>query len=373
MVLNGAKVHPGPIRGGVFARFMNTRPTEQSGSHAFDRIATRKVAVDPEDPDAEILDQAVAVMLRGGLVAFATETVYGLGAVATDSDAVARIFAAKGRPAVNPLIVHVAGIAQARECTAEWPGAAETLARRFWPGPLSLVLSRSPIIPDLVTAGRETVAVRAPAGKVARGLIERLGKPIAAPSANRTNRVTSTRAEHVLEDLDGLVDLILDSGPTTIGLESTVLDLTSSPPLILRPGPISRMEIVAALTGERVQACDLTESPERPTSPGLMPVHYAPRTAAFRLERKERLPAEVSENIAVIVLGEPRNLPGIGANRYFRLETPQRAARSLYDVLHQCDALGVESIVVLMPPDLPDWQAIRDRLLRATRPLAKTE
>ncbi|MGO9463416.1 MAG: L-threonylcarbamoyladenylate synthase [Isosphaeraceae bacterium] len=334
---------------------------------------TRMVNVNPERPDPDILDQAAAVMLRGGLVAFATETVYGLGAVATDSDSVARIFAAKGRPAVNPLIVHVGGIEEARECTAIWPDAAQVLASRFWPGPLSLVLYRSEVIPDLVTAGRETVAVRAPSGKVVQGLIERLGKPIAAPSANLANRITSTRAEHVLADLTGRVDLILDSGPTRIGLESTVLDLTTSPPRVLRPGPIGRVEIEAALSGDHVRACELSERPERPASPGQMPVHYAPRTPAFRVERRELLPGRMSENVAVILLGEPRELAGILPRRLFHLETPDTAAGSLYDVLHECDSLGAESILVVMPPDRPDWQAIRDRMLRATRPIGHAE
>jgi L-threonylcarbamoyladenylate synthase len=336
-------------------------------------IFTHVLSIDPDNPDPGVLDQAVAVMLRGGLVAFATETVYGLGAIATDRESVARIYAAKERPAVNPVIVHVAGVAQARECTAEWPATAEILASRFWPGPLSLVLLRASIIPDLVTAGRETVAVRAPAGEVVEGLIERLGKPIAAPSANRSNRVSPTRAEHVLADLDGRVDLILDSGPTQIGLESTVLDLTSSPPRILRPGPVGQMQLEAALHGGLVQACDLSKLPDRPASPGLLPVHYAPKTPAFRLERHDRISTAISEHRAVIVLGEAPQPAEFGSDRVFRLETPETAARTLYDVLHRCDALGVEAILVVMPPDLPPWQAIRDRLLRATRPIQKTD
>jgi len=352
---------------------MSTNRAEQGGSHVSDRSTTRIVIVNPECPDPDVLDEAATILKLGGLVAFATETVYGLGAVATDSRSVARIFATKGRPALNPLIVHVAGITQAQECTAEWPGSAEVLARRFWPGPLSLVLNRAAVIPELVTAGRETVAVRAPSGKVVQGLLERLGQPIAAPSANLTNRITATRAEHVLADLAGRVDLILDSGPTKIGLESTVLDLTTSPPRVLRPGPIGRMELEAALPGEHVRANELNEQPERPTSPGQMPVHYAPRAPAFRVERHELLPGPTSENVTVILLGEPRELHGIRAGRTFRLETPESAARSLYDVLHPCDALGVESILVVMPPDLPDWQAIRDRLLRATRPIRETD
>jgi L-threonylcarbamoyladenylate synthase len=336
-------------------------------------MSTRILAVEPDNPDPAILDQAAMVMLGGGLVAFATETVYGLGAIATNAEAVARIFAAKERPAVNPLIVHVAGIAQARECTSDWPDAAEALAHRFWPGPLSLVLLRSRIIPELVTAGRAAVAVRAPAGKVAQGLIDRLGQPIAAPSANRSNRVSSTRAEHVLADLEGRIDLILDSGPTAIGLESTVLDLTSSPFRILRPGPIGRGDLNAVLPGVQIQASEPTHMPERPASPGQLPVHYAPNTATFRVERYDGLPEASSEHMIVIVLGEPRERLAISAQRLFRLETPEVAARSLYDVLHECDALGGDSILVVMPPDLPEWQAVRDRVLRASKPIGTTE
>ena len=193
--------------------------------------ATPVIVVRPDQPDPTALDTAAKILRRGGMVAFATETVYGLGAMATDPQAVSRIFAAKQRlTAINPVIVHVAGVAQARECVALWPATAQSLAARFWPGPLTLVLNRSAIIPDQVTAGHDTVGVRAPAGKVARGLIERAGQPIAAPSANRANRISPTRAEHVLADLDGRIDLIIDSGPTALGLESTVLDLTTAAP-----------------------------------------------------------------------------------------------------------------------------------------------
>ena len=191
--------------------------------------STRVLTVDPEPPDASVLDEAARVLAGGGLVAFATETVYGLGADATDPAAVARIFAAKGRPAVNPLIVHVADIGQAGECVADWPDDADRLAARFWPGPLTLVLP--PFRPDpRHRHGRQADRRRAmPRGTVARGLIARCGRPLAAPSANRSNRLSPTRAEHVLDDLDGRIDLILDSGPTTVGLESTVLDLTERP------------------------------------------------------------------------------------------------------------------------------------------------
>jgi L-threonylcarbamoyladenylate synthase len=330
---------------------------------------TRNVlAVDPERPDPNVLDAAAEVLLRGGLVAFATETVYGLGAIATWPEAVARIFAAKGRPAINPVIVHASGIAQARECVAEWPDAAQRLARRFWPGPLTLVLNRAEIIPDVVTAGRHTVAVRVPAGKVALGLINRAGKPVAAPSANRSNRLSPTRAEHVAADLADVVDLVIDSGPTAVGLESTVLDLTAARPRVCRPGPISTRELEEVLDLRLVLEAITVEQADRPLSPGQMPVHYAPRTPAFRVESSEKLEDLVQRgNLALIVFGAHADDALPAATVRFTLESPQTAARRLYDVLHQCDALSVDAIVVVMPPDQPEWQAVRDRLLRATR------
>jgi L-threonylcarbamoyladenylate synthase len=336
------------------------------------RTTTRVLAVDPDLPDPAALDAAAQVLLRGGLAAFATETVYGLGAIATIPDAVAAVFAAKGRPAHNPVIVHVAGIAQARSCVAQWPDQAECLARHFWPGPLTLVLCRAQVIPHLVTAGRDTVAVRAPAGRVAIGLIERVGQPIAAPSANRSSRISPTRAAHVLADLDGLIDLIVDSGPTSIGLESTVLDLTTARPRLLRPGPISKRELETALGGPPVDEGTAGESPDRPSSPGQMPVHYAPQTPSFRVDAREELAGIVlRDKSALVFFGEPGAAVLPPADCQFTLESPEKASRLFYDVLHQCDSLGLRSILVVMPPDEPEWQAVRDRLLRATRPIGE--
>jgi L-threonylcarbamoyladenylate synthase len=334
------------------------------------KLTTRVIVVDRHHPDTQALDTAASVLMQGGLVAFATETVYGLGAIATDPAAVARIFAAKRRPATNPVIVHVAGVAQAQVCVADWPDSAENLASRFWPGPLTFVLKRSRIIPDIVTAHKDTVAVRAPMGKVARGLVERCGQPIAAPSANRSNRLSPTCADHVRADLDGRIDLIVDSGPTTLGLESTVLDLTHSPPRLLRPGPIGLNDLEEALGGLRVVEHVSIGTSEQLSSPGQMPVHYAPRTRSFRAATSEELGKfGERESIALVVFGEhvPSSLPRVADQ--FVLKTPDEASRSLYDVLHKCDRLGVGSIVVIMPPDVTAWRAIRDRLLRATRPL----
>jgi L-threonylcarbamoyladenylate synthase len=331
-------------------------------------MSTRILTVDPEAPDPSALDEGARVLAGGGLVAFATETVYGLGAVATDASAVSRIFAAKGRPPVNPLIVHVADVAQAGDCVADWPDVAERLALRYWPGPLTMVLRRSDRIPAIVTAGKPTVGVRCPAGKVAHGLIARCGPPIAAPSANRSNRLSPTRAEHVLADLDGRIDLVVDSGPTRVGLESTVLDLTGDPPRLLRPGPIAASELEAALSGQRLAMLDAVASQEEPTSPGQMPVHYSPRTPAFRVDSPEELRGRTDlDEVAVLTFGAEPVWPG----GEVRLESPERAARLLYEVLHGFDAMRPRAIVVVMPPDRPDWLAIRDRLVRATRPIGE--
>jgi L-threonylcarbamoyladenylate synthase len=332
------------------------------------RFSTPVLMIDPEEPDPVALDEAARVLRQGGLVAFATETVYGLGAVATDERAVARIYTAKGRPAINPLIVHVARIEQARSCVTDWPAAAEILAARFWPGPLTLVLNRSGRIPDIVSAGNPTVGLRMPAAPVARGLIERTGEPVAAPSANRSNRLSPTRAEHVLADLDGLIDLVIDSGPTAVGLESTVVDISVEPPRLLRPGPITNSELESALSGRPLSMPAAGESSERPSSPGQLPVHYSPRTPSFRVESPEEL-ARIPrlEEIALVSIGERRSSPSLAVAKEFRLDSPAVAARLLYDVLHQCDALKVRAIIVIMPPDRPEWLAVRDRLLRATR------
>ncbi len=336
-------------------------------------VKTRVLQVDPLQPSANALADATEVLLRGGLVAFATETVYGLGALATDPAAVDRIYQVKGRPSFNPLIVHVGGKVQARRCTAAWPDVADLLAGSFWPGPLTLVLERSDLIPDVVTAGRDTVGLRVPLPAVARGLIELVGQPLAAPSANRANRLSPTRAEHVLSDLDGRIDLILDSGPTSLGLESTVLDLTRSPFRILRPGPIGPEEIARCLGGLSQLASSREElaapGDETPASPGMLAVHYAPRTPAVRIDTAEDLATySWPEQAALLVLG-PTPLPHLPATIHIVvLAEPGTAARKLYSILHELDARTLDEIVIVMPPDQPEWRTIRDRLNRATRP-----
>ncbi len=333
--------------------------------------STRILKADPNQPDPEVIAEAAQILRGGGLVAFATETVYGLGADATNPEAVARIFAAKGRPSTNPLIVHVADRVSAQDCVMIWPDQAEILAEQFWPGPLTLVLPRSRHIPDIVTAGQNTVGVRVPRLDVARWLILEAGRPIAAPSANRSLGVSPTLAQHVLADLDGKVDLILDSGPTTVGIESTVLDLSSDLPTVLRPGEIT-MEQIAEVLGETVVSLGHAAEPAK--SPGQMDVHYAPRTRAYRVERDNLPKSPIIGQFAVLAIGglpEGWNGPGNSFTSHGRLFVtfkPIYASRLLYFWLRELDLLGLDYLIVVAPPDEPRWRAIRDRIWRATRP-----
>jgi len=324
---------------------------------------TRVLVVDPERPDPAAIAEAAAVIRAGGLVAFPTETVYGLGADATNPEAVARIFEAKGRPATNPLIVHIARKEDAPACVAAWPDSAEALASRFWPGPLTLVLPRSGLIPDVVTAGQGTVGVRVPRPGVARWLILEAGRPIAAPSANRSTGISPTEAWHALKDLEGRVDLILDGGRTSVGIESTVLDLSNEVPTILRPGAVTQAQVSEAL-GEPVEhLAGVLELGQAARGPGQMAIHYAPRTPAFRLDWGSPIPSpDLVRTSVTIAFGED---PDDG-DRW--LPDPESAARDLYATLHELDALGLDFLLLIMPPDEPRWRAIRDRVRRATRP-----
>jgi L-threonylcarbamoyladenylate synthase len=323
--------------------------------------------LDPADPDTAILAAAARVLRGGGLVAFPTETVYGLGANALDAATVGRIFAAKGRPAHNPLIVHIAEADEARRVAADWPDAAARLAEHFWPGPLTLVLPKQPTVPDVVTAGGPTVAVRLPAHPVAQALIRAAGVPLAAPSANRSTELSPTRAEHVLRGLDGRIDLLLDAGPTAGGIESTVLDLTSSPPRLLRPGLIGLAEL-ASVIGPVSHAAASHEPTQSLPSPGMLPRHYAPRTPLECIEAggAERVAALVHEGkrLGWVPFGDAG--PVTADVRLGVLPTdPVAYAAGLYAVLHELDAAGLDRIVVTLPPDTADWLAVRDRLRRA--------
>lgn len=321
--------------------------------------------IDPTRPERELLREAAAVIRAGGLVAFPTETVYGLGANALDPAAVAGIFAAKGRPATNPLIVHVDGELLRRQVASEWPATAAKLAAKFWPGPLTLVLPKTPAVPDVTTGGGPTVAVRMPAHPVALGLIRAAGVPLAAPSANRSSQLSPTRAEHVLAGLGGRIDFILDGGPTANGIESTVLSLAGEQPTLLRPGPIAVAEL-EKVVGPIARRTALGESGPLP-SPGLLARHYAPRTPVelfANLEALEVRAAELADQrIGSVVLGEVEATA-------VTIRMPATAAEyavRLYDVLHQLDGRGLSRMLIELPPETDEWLAVRDRLTRAAR------
>ena len=298
-------------------------------------------------PDCEDLQRAAALIRGGGLVAFPTETVYGLGANAFDAAAVARIFTAKGRPRQSPLIVHVDSIDMARTLVLAWPDAADRLASRYWPGPLTLVLPKQPSIPDIVTAGLATVGLRVPSHPLALALIRAAGVPIAAPSANPFTQLSPTTAEHVRQSLGDAVDLVLDGGPATVGIESTVLSLASPEPLLLRPGVIPLPEIEALVGPVRI-AEDAVAGAH--ASPGMHPRHYRPRTPLVLVATDDPPPAGRGEWLR---LG--REMPA----------EPAAYAAALYAALHRLDAQGLDWIAVERPPNTPEWTGILDRLTRA--------
>lgn len=330
-------------------------------------MQTQIVKVDPRAPEPEVIARAAEVILSGGLVAFPTETVYGLGASALNPDAVARIFAAKERPARNPLIVHTADCEEAQRYVTAWNEKASRLAQEFWPGPLSMVLPKSNAIPEIVTASQPTVAVRVPAHPVAHSLIVAAGYPIAAPSANLSTQVSPTSAQHVLKSLEGRIELILDGGQTPRGLESTVIDLTSDPPGLLRPGPIPPAAIERVIGPLRRVRAFSVSGPLR--SPGMMNRHYAPRTVMECLEYGylERVSALKREGMKVGLLALER--PGQEADSDITIvmpSDPETYAAHIYAHLHALDAAEVDRIVVALPPEEDRWLAVRDRLLRAS-------
>jgi L-threonylcarbamoyladenylate synthase len=325
------------------------------------------LTVSATSPDPAAIERAAAILRAGGLVAFPTETVYGLGAHALDAAAVARIFSAKGRPAANPLIVHVPNMEAARSLVAEWPAQAQQLTDRFWPGPLTLVLPRRPIVPDIVTAGGPTVAVRVPAHPVALALLRAAGLPLAAPSANRSTQLSPTRADHVLRSLSDRIDLLLDAGPTAGGLESTVLDLTHRLPHLLRPGLVTLRDLESGI-GPVVVPTGSAEA-DAARSPGQMPRHYAPRTpldlaADIDSERIRTLLSQ-KQRVGLVTLDNPRYASPEGAVIVRMSDDPAAYAARLYAVLHELDALGLDRIVVELPPATDEWRAIHDRLRRA--------
>jgi L-threonylcarbamoyladenylate synthase len=341
---------------------------------------TRVIPVDPSAPEADAIAAAAAIIRAGGLVAFPTETVYGLGADATRAEAAAKIFAAKGRPASDPLIVHLAAVDALSEVAAAVPPLAFALAARFWPGPLTLVLRRSARIPDLVSAGMDTVAVRMPAHPVARALIAAAGVPIAAPSANTFSRPSATSAAHVLADLGGRIDLILDGGPTPIGVESTIVDLLADPPAILRPGGIPLEALRALIPEIALRPRYLATDEGAASAPGQMIKHYSPR-APVRLYTGadlDRVLARMIDDaskaafdgkrVGILLFAEDRAafyaIPAAIAELGSESQL-EEAASALFAALRDLDERGVDVIFARDPGRAGLGAAIWDRLLRA--------
>jgi L-threonylcarbamoyladenylate synthase len=302
--------------------------------------------------DRELIARAAETLRRGGLVAFPTETVYGLGANATDAVAVKRIFEVKQRPATSPLIVHVDCEEMAREYAAEWPRAASELAARFWPGPLTIVLPKKSIIPDVVTAGLGTVGLRVPAHPIALELIRAAGLPVAAPSANRFTQLSPTTAEHVRASLGSAVDMILDGGSTPVGIESTVISLTGGVPILLRPGMISKEELEMVLGDVEEAAAVAGAHP----SPGMHHKHYSPRTKLILIDAGERPIG--GRGIVMTHRPAPAGALQMPAD-------PKSYAAELYATLHSLDGEGLDWIAVERVPEDDAWAGIHDRLSRA--------
>jgi L-threonylcarbamoyladenylate synthase len=301
------------------------------------------------EPIQESIELAGEILRSGGLVVLPTETVYGLAADASNLAAVAKIFEAKGRPVENPLIVHVSNSGDAKPFVTDWTERAETLANVFWPGPLTLILPKSELVPKIVTAGLETVAVRMPDHPVALSVIAAAGIALAMPSANRFTGLSPTRVEHLDPEILGSVDLVIDGGPCRIGVESTVVDLTSDYVRVLRPGEISAEQISKILSVEVQEGSN--DGAIR--SPGMYRKHYSPKSPL-------RLVSRLSPSDCGLTFGEPHN-------RQIKMPPdPKEYAAKLYDALFQLDQLQMSEIIVEMPPNKFEWAAVRDRLEKAS-------
>ncbi|MBE3519419.1 MAG: threonylcarbamoyl-AMP synthase [Firmicutes bacterium] len=349
-------------------------------------MKTRVIQVDPVEPDPRAVEEAAAVLRGGGLVAFPTETVYGLGANALDPDAVTGIFRAKGRPADNPIIVHVSRPEMLRPLVTSVPPSAEKLIFRFWPGPLTLLFPKSTAVPDIVTAGLPRVAIRMPDHPVAHLLIDAAQVPVAAPSANVSGRPSPTSASDVLEDLDGKVDVVLDGGPCEIGVESTVLDLSGAVPRILRPGGIPREEIAEAL-GVPVEVVSAEGEVEgAPPSPGMKYRHYAPRGEMYLLSGRpeeqrdtaiQRAEEILKNGMSVAVLSSSENVPAyLGLKEKFPglfhvielgpRSDPAKIASRLFSSIRWADKLGASVILSESFDESGLGLAIANRLTKAS-------
>lgn len=310
------------------------------------------------------IEKAVAILRRGGLVAFPTETVYGLGADASNRDAIGKLYAAKRRPAEHPVIVHLADVAQLPQWTSEITAAAQKLAQKFWPGPLTLILRRTPEVNDALTGGQDTIALRIPSHPMAHALLVKFGGGIAAPSANRFGHVSATTALHVRQEFGDSVDLVLDGGQSEVGIESTIVDVTGVQPVLLRPGHISAraIEMAAGVPLAAPQA-------NSPRAPGTLAAHYAPNTPLLVIEGELMLElaatlARQGKSVAVLARSTLQPLlPGLTW-----IAAPQHAhayAHDLYANLRALDAVGCDAMLVEQLPREPEWAAVNDRLGRA--------
>jgi L-threonylcarbamoyladenylate synthase len=334
---------------------------------------TTVIKVNPEAIDPESLEPAACLLNEGRLVAFPTETVYGLGAIYRDESAVRQIFAAKGRPADNPLIVHIWRMEQLTELVREIDPKLQRLMATFWPGPLTLVFPKKAAVPDLVTAGLATVAVRMPSHPVARELLRLTKAPVAAPSANLSGKPSPTRAEHVLADFAAKIPLVVDGGPCQAGLESTVLMIDAGQPRILRPGSVTKEMLETTLNETVVVAGGETN---RPQAPGMKYRHYAPQAPVLLVEgEKAKVVARINgllqqprESEKVVIIGSSETLTQYHTDFVLDLGPEghlELAARRLYELLRQCDALGADRIIIEGVPENGIGAAIKNRLVKA--------
>lgn len=311
----------------------------------------------PTTPLRPSLEQSIAIIRAGGIVAMPTETVYGLAADARNADAVARVFALKQRPLDHPLIVHLAKAADMERWAAKVPAVAQRLADAAWPGPLTLVLAARDDVPRQITGGQDTIALRVPDHPLARALIEGAGGALVAPSANRFGQLSPSRPEHVLEGFGDTPPPVLDGGPCRVGIESTVVFVDDDGWQVLRPGHWTA-EALTRVAGSPPRP----GSAPAPRAPGQLASHYAPCTPLVLFADRAALLSAAGDHDALLTLGDPPTTALRGAALS---ADPQLAAADLYDLLHRLDAMGGRRILAEMPPDTPDWAAVRDRLARA--------
>jgi L-threonylcarbamoyladenylate synthase len=332
----------------------------------------RVLVVDPNAPDPASIEEAVRVLRDGKLVGIPTETVYGLAARALDAAAVGKVYAAKGRPLSHPLIAHVLDEAQARALAASWPERASLLARAFWPGPLTLVVERSPRVPAEIAGGDASIAVRAPSHPVARAVIASLGEPLAAPSANRYQGLSPTTAPHVVKELGDAVDLVLDAGHCDAGIESTVVDVRSHPARVLRHGAVGIAALRRVVPDVEVAEAGVAGASARP-SPGMGSRHYAPRARLILADtwvEAQRIAFGLAGTGARVgLVTHEKRATSVPEQRVLVRALPREPAqyaRLLYGTLHDLDDAGVDAIVVQGVPDDEAWWAVADRLRRGS-------